>query len=246
MPTTGDPILYEECPKEFLCPVIIQSSKENVEEETSVKLLVDHKEFVDSLRRTKRTWKVPWFILIMCSVQISLYFIDNRCIRQHLMFMPNGVNEYWRYFTYMLLHSDVLHLMMNICLQLVIAFCLESEQSHWKVATIYISGGISGSLATRYLQPELSLMGASAGVYALLMSHIPHLLRNFHLLVHRYLRILALMILFLSDICFTTFHILINHNTNPRICVEAHIAGALTGVILDFSFTHPKVTPVMC
>ncbi|XP_061386287.1 rhomboid-related protein 1-like, partial [Musca vetustissima] len=165
---------------------------------------------------------------------ISMYLIDNRCIRQHLMFMPNAVHEYWRYFTYMLLHSDILHLMMNICLQFFIAFCLESEQSHWKVATIYISGGISGSLATRYLQPELSLMGASAGVYALLMSHIPHLLKNFPLLAHRYLRILALMILFLSDICFTTFHILINHNTNPRICVEAHVAGAVIGLIFGF------------
>ncbi|XP_005182525.1 protein rhomboid [Musca domestica] len=234
MDTTVEPILREKCSKDFIRPAIVQSSKENAEEETSVKLLTDHKEFVNSLRRTKQPWKVPWFIVIMCSLQISLYLMDNRCIRQHLMFMPNGVNEYWRYFTYMLLHSDILHLTMNICLQLVIAFCLESEQSHWKVATIYISGGISGSLATRYLQPELSLMGASAGVYALLMSHIPHLLKNFPSLAHRYLRIMALMILFLSDICFTTFHIVINQNTNPRICVEAHVAGALFGLIFGF------------
>lgn len=217
------------------------------------------------------------------------------------------------------------HFCCSFHLQLLIAFCLETEQGHWKVATIYVIGGISGSLATLYLQPELSLMGASAGVYALLMSHIPHLLKvseaysmpstppnshwtniphlcvcvflitktriwyqkysqrwwaafifimdlvfinpvrvwnkseilylvlkwdrflsvricflcllqNFQWLTHRYLRILALLILFLSDICFTTFHIVINHNANPRICVEAHVAGALTGLVLGFLF----------
>lgn len=69
------------------------------------------------------------------------------------------------------------HFFCSFHLQLLIAFCLETEQGHWKVATIYVIGGISGSLATLYLQPELSLMGASAGVYALLMSHIPHLLK---------------------------------------------------------------------
>lgn len=59
-------------------------------------------------------------------------------------------------------------------------------------------------------------------------------LQNFPSLAHRYMRIMALMILFLSDICFTTFHIVINQNTNPRICVEAHVAGALFGLIFGF------------
>ncbi|XP_065356682.1 rhomboid-related protein 2 [Calliphora vicina] len=205
--------------------------------ETNLNLLnhakkVEHKEFINDLEYNKRIWKVPWFILIMCFLQISLYWIA--CMRQQLMFMPETINEYWRYFTYMLLHSDVLHLSMNVCLQFVIGFCLESEQGHLKVACIYVIGGVAGSLATLYLQPQLSLMGASAGVYAMLMSHIPHLLKNFHNLPYRYLRILALVILFISDMCFTTFHVLINHNTNPRICLEAHAAGAISGVVFGF------------
>ncbi|XP_013110057.1 rhomboid-related protein 1 isoform X3 [Stomoxys calcitrans] len=185
MESPKDRILIEPC-LPVIAPVIIQTSHGDAEAETRINLLNGDKEFVDSLRQNKRIWKIPWFILIMCS------------------------------------------------LQLVIAFCLETEQSHWKVAVIYVIGGISGSMATSCLQPQLSLMGASAGVYALLMSHIPHTLKNFHSLDHRYLRILALMILFLSDICFTTFHVLINHNTNPRICLEAHVAGAMAGLIMGF------------
>ncbi|XP_037823139.1 protein rhomboid isoform X1 [Lucilia sericata] len=221
------------------CEITSACDKCNMNTETNSNLLSDHeqierKDFIDDLEYNKRIWKVPWFILIMCFLQISLYCIANACMRQQLMFMPETINDYWRYFTYMLLHSDVLHLSMNVCLQFVIGFCLESEQGHLRVACIYIIGGIAGSLATLYLQPQLSLMGASAGVYAMLMSHIPHLLKNFHNLPQRYLRILSMVILFISDMCFTTFHVLINHNTNPRICLEAHAAGAISGLVFGF------------
>ncbi|XP_037823140.1 protein rhomboid isoform X2 [Lucilia sericata] len=186
------------------CEITSACDKCNMNTETNSNLLSDHeqierKDFIDDLEYNKRIWKVPWFILIMCFLQISLYCIANACMRQQLMFMPETINDYWRYFTYMLLHSDVLHLSMNVC-----------------------------------LQPQLSLMGASAGVYAMLMSHIPHLLKNFHNLPQRYLRILSMVILFISDMCFTTFHVLINHNTNPRICLEAHAAGAISGLVFGF------------
>ncbi|KAM7352175.1 serine protease rhomboid 6 [Cochliomyia hominivorax] len=216
----------------------INCENSDSEKEQKLNLFHDNKigknDVINSLEYKKSRWKVPWFILIMCFLQISLYWIGNSCMRQLLMFMPETINEYWRYFTYMLLHSDLLHLSMNVCLQFVIGFCLESEQGHLKVACIYVIGGVAGSLATLYLQPQLSLMGASAGVYAMLMSHIPHLLKNFPHLPHRYLRILAFVILFISDLCFTTFHVLINHNTNPRICLEAHAAGAISGVLSGF------------
>ena len=51
---------------------------------------------------------------------------------------------------------------------------------------------------------------------------------------HRYLRISVVTLLCASDICFTTYHVLINHNTNPRICLEAHAAGAISGLVFGF------------
>ncbi|XP_053960327.1 rhomboid-related protein 1 isoform X2 [Anastrepha ludens] len=149
------------------------------------------KVFIDDLTERKRLWRVPWFIIIMCSVQC------------------------------------------------MIGFCLESEQGHWEVGFIYAAGGLSGSLATAYSQPELSLLGASASVYALLASHVPHLMKNYRQLPHRYLRIVSLFILCLSDVGFTAFHYLVNHNMNPRICVEAHIAGGLTGLCFGFLLYSP-------
>ncbi|XP_067623609.1 protein rhomboid isoform X1 [Eurosta solidaginis] len=190
--------------------------------------------FIDDLTERKRLWRISWFIIIMSGIQISLYFIANDCIYQRLIYIPEHSYEYWRYFSYTLLHSDLIHLLLNILLQCIIGFCLENEQGHWQVALIYIVGGIVGSLTIAYLQPGLSLLGASACVYALLTSHLPHMWKNFPQLSHCYLRTLALVILCISDIGVTAFHYFVNDNQNPRICIEAHIAGGLVGLCLGF------------
>jgi membrane associated rhomboid family serine protease len=49
------------------------------------------------------------------------------------------------------------------------------EQGRLGVATIYLGGGVCGALGASLLQPNLYLVGASAGVYALLTSHLAHL-----------------------------------------------------------------------
>lgn len=60
-------------------------------------------------------------------------------------------------------------------LQCFVGVSLELEQGHCRVGLVYIVGGICGALANAWLQPELLLVGASAGVYAMLCSHVPHL-----------------------------------------------------------------------
>ncbi|XP_018783924.1 PREDICTED: rhomboid-related protein 2 [Bactrocera latifrons] len=189
----------------------------------------------DSVERGhKPSWRMPWFLTVMSCVQLSVYFIANGCLTRRLMLIPAHPYEVWRYFTYTLLHSDLMHLLLNVSLQCLIGFCLESEQSHLQVAFIYVAGGLCGSLVTAYSQPELSLLGASACVYALLTSHVPHLVLNFRQLPYRYLRIASLLILCLTDVTLTAYHFLVKHNVNPRICVEAHIAGALSGLSFGF------------
>lgn len=94
---------------------------------------------------------------------------------QTLAFSPVRKLELWRYFTYALLHAGTAHLLINIILQLVISFPLESEVGSRNVLFVYIGGILSGSLAAS-LSPDFTLMvGASSGVYSLLMSHISHI-----------------------------------------------------------------------
>lgn len=42
----------------------------------------------------------------------------------------------------------------------------------WRVAMIYLSGVLAGSLATSVADPSVFLAGASGGVYALITAHI--------------------------------------------------------------------------
>ncbi|KAH8334195.1 hypothetical protein KR059_007416 [Drosophila kikkawai] len=185
-------------------------------------------------RRQLLVWRVPWFILLMCFMQVSLHLIANECMKRRLIYKPEWSGEYWRLLTYMLLHADVWHLTLNICLQCFIGVCLELEQGHCRLAMVYIAGGAAGSLFSAWLQPHLLLVGASAGVYAMLGSHVPHLVLNFSRLSHRFSRIAALLILFLSDVGFTTFHFRHNHNRNPRISLEAHMGGGVAGLLCGF------------
>ncbi|KAH8353439.1 hypothetical protein KR084_010946 [Drosophila pseudotakahashii] len=208
------------------------------------------KNFIDDLTRTvhvghvrrKRGWRVPWFILLMCFMQISLHWIANGCMQKRLIFKSGWIGEYWRLLTYMLLHSDYYHLGLNICLQCFIGICLEVEQGHCRLAVVYIVGGAAGSLANAWMQPHLLLMGASAGVYAMLGSHVPHLVLNFSQLSHRYARIASLCILFLSDVGLTINHFCIHHNRNPRISLEAHIGGGVAGILCGF-IAYRRVRP---
>ncbi|SPP79225.1 protein rhomboid [Drosophila guanche] len=184
--------------------------------------------------KRQRLWRVPWFILLMCFMQLSLHLIANECMHRRLIYKPEWSHEYWRLISYMLLHADAWHLTLNICLQCFIGVCLELEQGHCRLAVVYFAGGLAGALANAWLQPHLLLLGASAGVYAMLFSHVPHLVLNFHQLSHRFARIAALLILFLSDVGFTAFHFRQHHNRNPRISLEAHLGGGVAGLLCGF------------
>jgi rhomboid-related protein 1/2/3 len=64
------------------------------------------------------------------------------------------------------------HLWGNLVFQLILGVLLETVH-HWKrVATIYVAGVLGGSLAITVLNPESYGVGASAGVYALLIAHL--------------------------------------------------------------------------
>ncbi|XP_029679865.1 protein rhomboid, partial [Formica exsecta] len=100
---------------------------------------------------------------------------DEATLRRWLVYDPRQRVQGWRFASYMLLHSNALHLALNVVIQLVLATPLEVEQGRIGVATIYLGGGVCGALGASLLQPSLYLVGASAGVYALLTSHLAHL-----------------------------------------------------------------------
>lgn len=53
---------------------------------------------------------------------------------------------------------------------------------------------------------------------------------------YRVHRIVFVSVLTLSDVVYATIHCITNGNKEPKIHITAHVAGALSGVLLGFIF----------
>lgn len=178
-------------------------------------------------------WTVPWSLLVVSAIQICTYFFNNARFYQLLIFNPVLQHEIWRFVTYTFLHANAVHLMLNVIIQIIVAFPLETEQGHRSVLVVYFSGVIAGGMGASVFDPT-HMVGASAGVYCLLISHVPHIVMNFQSLSHRYFRIMAVLVLCVSDVIYSIRHCMTKGNLQPRIGVPAHVSGAICGLLIGF------------
>lgn len=66
----------------------------------------------------------------------------------------------------------MVHLLVNLLVQLFLGVPLEMVHRWWRVIIVYLAGVAAGSLATSLTDPKVYLAGASGGVYALIAAHI--------------------------------------------------------------------------
>lgn len=78
----------------------------------------------------------------------------------------------WRFITYMFVHVGLMHIMMNLIIQIFLGVALELVHHWWRVALVYLAGVLAGSMGTSIVNPRIFLAGASGGVYALITAHI--------------------------------------------------------------------------
>lgn len=72
----------------------------------------------------------------------------------------------------MFVHVGIMHLFMNLLIQIMLGVALELVHHWWRVALVYLAGVIAGSMGTSLTSPNIYLAGASGGVYALITAHI--------------------------------------------------------------------------
>ncbi|XP_062548968.1 uncharacterized protein LOC134213700 [Armigeres subalbatus] len=188
-------------------------------------------------------WTVPWSLLVISAIQICSYVFNSDRFYQLLIFSPVLQHEIWRFVTYTFLHANAVHLMLNVIIQIIVAFPLETEQGHGSVLMVYFAGVIAGGMGASVFEPT-QMVGASAGVYCLLISHVPHIVMNFQSLSHRYFRIMAVLVLCISDVIYSIRHCMTKGNLQPRIGVPAHVSGAICGLMIGFIvYQGEKVMP---
>ena len=83
------------------------------------------------------------------------------------IYNPYRRQEAWRFITYMFVHVGVMHIMMNLIIQIFLGVALELVHHWWRVALVYLAGVLAGSMGTSIVNPNIYLAGASGGVYAL-------------------------------------------------------------------------------
>ncbi len=68
--------------------------------------------------------------------------------------------------------------MVSSTVQLLLGFPLEIVHGPLRIGTIYMTGALTGALMTSMTDPGVFLSGASGGVYALLLAHLPTVIMN--------------------------------------------------------------------
>ncbi|CAG0894793.1 unnamed protein product [Cyprideis torosa] len=150
------------------------------------------------------------------------------------IYRPDKREEIWRFFLYMVLHAGWLHLIFNLLVQLLVGVPLEMVHGSLRIGTVYMAGVFAGSLATSVVDPNVFLVGASGGVYALLAAHIANVLMNYKQMEFGFVRILGAIVIASVDVGFAVYARYANHPHGPSVSYVAHFAGALAGLTIGF------------
>ena len=171
---------------------------------------IDRKYYSDMYK----CWPPPWFILLVSLLELMVFCYywmargqvgkvdwpqlgegewSDLTLDSVLAYCPQRKKELWRFISYLLVHSSWWHLTFNLGIQTVLGIPLEMVHGSGRVAIIYMSGVLAGSLATSVLDPQVCLVGASGGVYSLLAGHLANLVINYSSMQCGALRLVAIL-----------------------------------------------------
>lgn len=158
----------------------------------------DRKYYAD----TFNCWPPPYFIMLVSTIEVICFIyhlITNHTkssvpIDSIFIYRPDKKHEVWRFFLYMLLHAGWFHLTFNLIVQILIGIPLEMVHGSGRIACIYLSGVLAGSLNTSIFDSNAYLVGSSGGVYALLAAHLANIMLNYSNMEYGIYRLLAILL----------------------------------------------------
>lgn len=133
-----------------------------------------------------RWWPLPWFILtgtvfIICLYIFTEYFEDDfgeKIISNKLIFNPYRRYEIWRYFTYILLHQNSAHILLNLAMLFMVGLPLEMTHGTVRTQIVALSGAVTASLLFSVTNPRAYLKGCSGSVTSLVTAHLASIILN--------------------------------------------------------------------
>jgi rhomboid protease GluP len=126
---------------------------------------------------------------------------------------------YWRLFTAMFAHADILHLLLNMLFLLIFGLRAEEIFSNKEYILIYFLSGLAGNLLTLF-SLFMRSVGASGAIFGLFGACIIY----FRKLIGQSITV-ALMYAFL---------LLIISSLSPKINFLAHFGGLAVGLLIGY------------
>lgn len=188
-------------------------------------------------------WPPPLGMVIISIAVVVTFLVDvinanttmaNGPLATKLLFTPYRRFEAWRFITYMFVHVGVMHLVVNLLVQLLLGVPLEMVHRWWRVLIVYLAGVLAGSLGTSVTDPYVRLAGASGGVYAILLAHIATIIMNWSEMKWAIYQLAILLVLIFADVG-TAIYDRYVLDRDQSVGYAAHFAGALAGLLVGIN-----------
>jgi membrane associated rhomboid family serine protease len=199
-----------------------------------------------------RDWPIHGWIIIICLlVYVYQFFLGmNRGGMDAALPMDGAVmlsalkkGELWRLITFQFFHGNILHLIFNLVMLWWISRELETVIGRAHYLMIYLIGGVVGALLQLVVFQNSLLVGASASIFALLITLAmkqPNLPVSLMFLPGLTLKLKNLVIAFIVLDMISAFAQIISRNyQGARILTESQVASLshLGGALLGFLYT---------
>src|SRR5690606_6055110 len=109
--------------------------------------------------------------LLMANVGVFFIQVTMPVLASALVFVPRLVLvRPWSLVTYMFLHGGLMHIGFNMLVLFFFGPRVEARIGSRRFAILYFISGISGALLSFLFSPNASVIGASAGVFGVMMA----------------------------------------------------------------------------
>ena len=134
--------------------------------------------------------------------------------------------EPWRLLTAMVVHGGLWHLALNMLALWMLGRSLEPLLGRWRFVTLYVLGGLGGSVAVACIAPMSATVGASGAIFALFGALLVigrHIGAN--------IRSLAVILLINLVVGFVFYQ---------QIAWQAHVGGLAIGALVGLIFARTR------
>ncbi len=174
-------------------------------------------------------------VLIIINVVVFLYsaWLSRSLSIHSLVLIVLGGNfsplvqtgEYWRLFTAMFLHGDILHLLLNMYALWALGSTLEGILSRPKYLTLYILSGLGGSLLSTMMLENTVSIGASGAIFGLVGALIGYVITHRNMFRQGALKNLLFIVM---------INLVWGLQPGSGIDNFGHLGGVIAGLLLSF------------